>query len=326
MTTQTKIKRNFQYDFTLGRTQQTGTGFRNPVDLVLTKAGHIYVVSRSTDGVLRGTRITWCDITEEFHGEWGRKGTGDGEFMWPLSIAAADDGKVYVADEWLSRINIYTAEGKFLTAWGTKGDGETELDGPSGLVFDAEGNLLVVDGNHHRIQKFTADGVHLSSFGSFGTGDGELNHPWGITVDDQGDIYVTDWRNDRIQKFTPEGRFLLKFGSSGSGEGQFQRPTGVAVDQDGDIYVTDWLNHRVQVFDAQGNFITIWTGDGTLSKWAEIQIAGSPDVMEERDRLPRMVELEKGFREPIAVEVYQGNRILVLDGRRDRIQIYKKLS
>ncbi|SVC60455.1 uncharacterized protein METZ01_LOCUS313309, partial [marine metagenome] len=186
--------------------------------------------------------------------------------------------------------------------------------------------LLVSDGNNHRIQKFTPDGVSVSAFGAFGAGEGELNHPWGITVDSQGAIFVADWRNDRVQKFTSEGQFLLQIGTSGSEEGQLNRPTGVAVDRDGDIYVTDWLNDRVQVFDSQGNFITSWTGDANLSKWAELQLAGSPDVLEQRDAVPDMLEMEKRFREPIAVEVDEENRIMVLDCRRDRIQVYKKVS
>ncbi len=126
---------------------------------------------------------------------------------------------------------------------------------------------------------------------------------------------MADWCNDRIQKFSTDGKFLMKFGSSGSGEGQFNRPSGMAVDKDGDIYVTDWLNNLVQVFDGDGNFVTVWTGDATLSKWAELQLAGSPDAIE---------ELDKDFFQPITVDVAEDGRILVLNCRRDRIQVYKK--
>ena len=326
MTTQAKVTRDFRYDVTLGRTNLSGIGFRNPVDLALAKGGNIYVINRANEAQPFGTRISWLDINQDFHGEFGQRGTEDGQFIWPLSIAVAPDDRVFVADEWLSRIVIFGREGQPHGTWGTKGSGDSELDGPSGLVFDSEGNLLVSDGNNHRIQKFTPEGVLVSGFGTFGAGEGQLNQPWGITVDHQGDIFVADWRNDRIQKFTSEGQFLLQIGTSGSGEGQLNRPTGVAVDRDGDIYVTDWLNDRVQVFDAQGNFVTSWTGDANLSKWAELQLAGSPDVVEQRDTVPDMLEMEKRFREPIAVEVDEQNRIMVLDCRRDRIQVYKKVS
>ena len=324
MATQARVTREFRYGFTLGRTSLSGIGFRNPVDLAVTEHGHIYVMNRATEAVPNGTRVAWLDINQEFHGEFGQRGTGDGQFIWPLSIAVAKDGRVFVADEWLSRIVVFSGEGQSLTTWGTKGNGKGELDGPSGLAFDPDGNLLVSDGKNNRIQTFTLEGAFLSAFGSYGTGDGELNHPWGITTDHQGNIFVADWRNDRIQEFTADGRFLLKIGTSGAGEGQLSRPTGVAVDRDGDVYVTDWLNHRVQVFDSEGNFMTTWTGEANLSKWAELQLAGSPDVIEQRETVPNMAEMEKRFREPIAVEVDKDNHILVLDCRRDRIQVYQK--
>ena len=325
MTTQAKATRNFQYDRTLGRFSLSGIGIMNPVDLALGGDGEIYVVSRTHDAQV-GTRVSWFDIREEFHGEFGERGTEDGQFIWPLFIAVSSDGRVFVADDWLGRISIFSREGEFLGKWGTKGSGDGELNGPSGLVFDAKGNLLVADGGNHRIQKFTPEGKLLAKFGSLGTGDGELNYPWGITVDHQGNIYVADWRNDRIQKFTADGQFLMKFGSSGSGEGQFNRPTGVAVDRDGDIYVADWWNNRVQVFDAQGNFIILWTGDADLSKWAELQLQGNTEYIEIRKSIPNLSELEKRFYGPMAVEVDEENRILVADCRRNRLQVYKKVS
>ena len=326
MTTQAKATRKFQYDRTIGRFSLSEIGFINPVALALGKNGEFYVVSRTNKIQGYGTRVTWCDIREEFHGEFGTMGTGDGEFTWPLAIAVNAEGWVFVSDEWLGRISIFTREGEFLGKWGAKGSGDGELNGPSGLVFDAEGNLLVADGGNHRVQKFTPEGKFLSKFGKLGAGDGELNYPWGITVDHQGNVYVADWRNDRIQKFDAGGQFLMKFGSSGTGEGQFNRPTGVAVDVDGDIYVTDWWNNRVQVFDAQGNFITLWTGDADLSKWAKLQLDPILDYVETRKTIPDLKEREGQFYEPVAVEVDEENRILVADCRRSRIQIYKKVS
>ena len=326
MTTQAKVAREFRYGFTLGRTNLSGIGFRNPVDLALSKDGDIYVLNRANEAQPHGTRISWLNVNEEFHGEFGQRGEEDGEFIWPLSIAVSSEGKVFVADEWLSRVTVFSKEGRSLDTWGTKGSGDGQMDGPSGLAFDAEGNLWVADANNHRVQRFSHEGKYLFAFGKFGSGDGELDHPWGLTLDRDGNVYVADWRNDRVQKFSPDGRFLLKIGSSGRGEGQLNRPTGVAVDGDGDIYVTDWLNNRVQVFDAAGAFVTTWIGDADLSKWAELQLAGSPDVVAERASLPNLAAKEKLFREPIAVEVDQENRILVLDCRRDRIQVYQKVS
>ncbi|MBM3926227.1 MAG: hypothetical protein FJ320_09655 [SAR202 cluster bacterium] len=326
MTTQTKTSRKFKYEQTIGRSSVTGESFRTPVDIALGKDGDIYVLNRTTEKQVKGHRVCRLNLKEEFLGDFGQRGEADGEFIWALSVAASPDGRVFVCDEWLNRITIFSREGKFLTKWGGKGSGDGQLHGPAGLAFDPDGNLLISDGENHRIQRFTPEGKFLSKWGRFGAGDGELNMPWGVTTDRQGNVFVADWRNDRIQKFTPDGKFLMKFGSSGAGEGQFNRPTGVAVDKDGDIYVTDWGNDRVQVFDKKGKFITLWTGDAGLSKWGMLQLQGNTQYIEQRAKVPDMAEKEKKFREPIAVEVDSENRIMIIDGRRDRIQIYRKVS
>jgi len=326
MTTQAKATRTYKYELTIGRSSVTGESFRTPIDLALGKDSEIYVLNRTTERQVLGHRVCRLNMNEEFLGEFGQRGEEDGQFIWALSLATHPDGRVFVCDEWLNRVTIFSREGQFLGKWGKKGGGHGELDGPAGLVFEADGNLLVADGENHRIQRFTADGQFVSTWGSFGTDDGQLNYPWGITVDKVGDVYVADWRNDRIQKFTPNGKFLLKFGFSGTGNGEFNRPTGVAVDRDGDIYVTDWGNDRVQVFDKEGSFITLWTGDAGLSTWGKLQLGGNTAFWEQRASVPDMEEKEKKFREPVAVEVDKENRILVLDGRRDRIQIYRKVS
>ena len=75
MTTQTKQARRYQYDATLGRTNLSGIGFRNPVDLALTPDGDIYVINRANESQPFGTRISWLDRQEEFHGEFGQRRT-----------------------------------------------------------------------------------------------------------------------------------------------------------------------------------------------------------------------------------------------------------
>ena len=326
MTTKSKATRIYKYDLTIGRSSVTGESFRTPVDLALGKDNQIYVLNRTTERQVLGHRVCRLNINEEYLGEFGQRGEDDGQFIWALSIATHPDGRIFVCDEWLNRITIFSREGKFLNKWGQNGSRNGELNGPAGLVVESDGNLLVADGENHRIQRFTPDGQFIATWGSFGTGDGQLDYPWGITTDQLGNVYVADWRNDRIQKFTSAGKFLLTFGSSGTDNGEFNRPTGVAVDKDGDIYVTDWGNDRVQVFDEAGKFITLFTGDAGMSTWGKLQLGGNTAFWEQRASVPDMEEKEKKFREPIAVEVNEEGKILILDGRSDRIQIYKKIS
>ena len=323
----------FRYSHTIGRNEVSGVGFRSPVAVALGKEDRMYVVSRASDSRVDGKRITICTVAEDYIGEFARGVTdrtlqdsaADGSLMWPTSITLDKEGNVYVADEWLNRISIFTGNGEWISKWGIAGDGDGEFNGPSGIAFDRHEDIYVVDSGNNRVQKFNKDGKFLAKWGCEGIGNGEFNFPWGIDIDKEDNVYVADWRNDRIQRFTPGGRFLMKFGASGTGDGEFNRPTGVAVDKEGIIYVTDWRNDRLQVFDADGEFITKLTGDATVSKWGKLKLDSNPDMWKERE-VAQALETEKLFWGPISVEVDAKGRIFVVDFLRHRIQIYLKMN
>lgn len=335
MVTQT-IPLTFQYSHTIGR-QETrgGDGFFYPVALARGSANRLYVLSRGTETPVFWPckRVTICSIDEEYIGQFGEKiqpedakayAAPDGTFFWPTSLALDSQENVYVADEWLNRISIFTKDGDWIGKWGTPGAGDGELNRPSGLAFSADDRLYLVDSRNNRIQVFTKDGQFLAQWGRSGSGPGEFNAPWGLTVDQHGEVYVADWRNDRIQKFTADGRFLMQFGTSGQGDGEFNRPTGVAVDKEGTIYVTDYKNDRLQVFDADGSFITKLAGEATLSKWGRARVEIDPSMVRARTLAQGLEEREKPFQGPIAVTVDAENRVFVAECARHRLQVFYK--
>ena len=322
----------FQYTHTIGKNAYFGNGFRRPMSMARGDGDLIYVVNRGEEARPDGKRVTMCTVGEDYIGEFARgvptigaveASSADGSVIWPSSITLDKSRNVYVADEWLNRISIFTKDGDWIGKWGTPGESDGQINRPSGMAFDKDDNLLLVDCLNNRIQKFTGDGKFLDKWGKAGSGDGEFNMPWGIYVDTNGDVYVADWRNDRIQKFSSDGEFLMKFGGSGAGDGEFNRPTGVGVDKDGIIYVADRGNNRIQVFAADGSFITKLGGDGTLSKWGTDKLDANPAMWKEREIAPDL-ESEKLFWRPVAVEVDDEGRIFVVDSPRHRIQVYRK--
>ena len=326
----------FRYSHTIGRGEEAGTGFKNPVSLARGEGDLMYVVSRAYDYRSDSKRITVCTVGEDYIGEIGNAGRLGGEMMdsgesdapgsmvWPTSVALDKAGNVYVSDEWLNRIAMFSSDGEWLGAWGTQGDADGEVDQPAGIAFDSEDNLYVVDTGNNRIQKFTKDGQFLAKWGQQGSGDGEFDMPWGIGLDADNNVCIADWRNDRIQKFAPDGRFLMAFGESGSEDSQFNRPADVAVDKEGLIYVADWRNDRVQVFDAEGRFITEIIGDATLSKWGITKLDANPDMKMQRD-IAQGLEREKFLRGPMGVVVDDQDQVFIVDSQRNRIQIYRKI-
>ena len=262
---------------------------------------------------------------EVYLGTFSKYGDGDGELIWPVGIAIDSDENIYIADEWMNRISIFTNSGHFLRNWSTQGDGE--VNRTSGIALDLNDDVYVVDSLNHRVRKFTKDGGYILQFGSFGDGPGELNAPWGVAVGDEGSAYVADHKNHRVQKFDANGEFVASFGSYGKGKGQLNRPSDVAVDPDGDVYVCDWGNDRVQVFASDGRFIASFIGDAQqLAKGHQQQVDANPDVIKARRRAYTL-EPEWRFALPTGVTFdVESSRLIVADSQRSRVQIYNKVK
>ena len=109
MTTDTAAL-ELSYVKTIGMTSNspTGRGFANPIDLAFTQDGRILVMNR---GEYVFSRVTICDLDEEYFGEIGSDGEGDGQFRMPSSIAVDSKGNVYTADEYLHRITVFDSSG-----------------------------------------------------------------------------------------------------------------------------------------------------------------------------------------------------------------------
>lgn len=334
---------SFNYSHTIGFLANQGRGFNNPVDVALDSQGVLYVLNRAGPEVairLPYKRVVTCTVDEEYLGEFGTGGTGDGQFWWPSSVAFDSEDRLYVADEALQRVSIFSKSGELLGQWGEHGSRDGQIDRPSAMVIDSEDNLYLADSLNNRVQKFTKDGQFLGKWGEEGDGPGQFNMPWGIALDSDGDVYVSDWRNDRVQKFDPSGRYLDQWGSSGDAEGQFNRPSGIAVDPDGNIYVCDWGNERVQVLSPSGQVLDSFRGDSVTSTWATAYFEANPDEGAARlaaDLEPQVsprsdiqretsANVEKLLWGPTSVKLDDQGRIYIVDSLRHRLQIYQRGS
>ena len=312
--------RVFNFSHCLGMYAMAAQGFWDPLDFAFGKNGKMYVVNRGAEEL--GQRVTICTTDHELISQFGGFGSGDGQFIWPVSIDIDSQDNVYVSDENLQRITVFDPDRKFLSKWGTAGSGEGELNGPAGIAFDQEDNLYVAESHNNRVQKFTKDGEFILQWGSQGDGDGQFNSPWGICVDHNGDVYVADWKNNRVQKFSPQGQYLRQFKATPNG-GDLNRPTGVAVDSDGDVYVTDWGNHQVQIYGPDGEFVTALEGDAqTPSPWTQTYLEANPELIKQRRRVN--LEPEWRFRRPVAVNLDSDGNIYIAESVRHRFQIYQK--
>ena len=165
MTTTATIR----YSHTVGSLSNQGRGFQNPVDVALDSQGVMYVLNRAGPELpirLPYKRVSMCTVDEEFLGEFGTGGTAVGEFWWPSSLAFDSRDRLYVTDEALNRITVFSTTGEVLDTWGEEGSGPGQINHPSYVACDADDNLLIADSGNHRIQKFATDGGFIESWGA----------------------------------------------------------------------------------------------------------------------------------------------------------------
>jgi DNA-binding beta-propeller fold protein YncE len=344
MLTQIAAGRVYDYSHSVGRGAQSGMGFSQPVAIALGQDDVVYVVNRGSESIGNvawnrtgiGARVSKITIgtasgDEEFIGEFGKYGSGNGEYIWGSGIAVDRQGNVYVSDEWLNQISVFDPDGKFLKKWSTLEREDGQPHAASNIAMDADDNLYVTDGRSHEVRKFTREGKFLTKWGRYGTGNGEFNGPWGVTIDREGNVYVADHRNHRVQKFNADGEWAAQFGSPGTGRGRLHLPVDVAVDPEGDVYICDWSDNgfypgRVHIFDKEGKFLISLVGDAQqLSKWAQMTVDANADYLKRRREVPT-TEPEWRFAVPTGVTYdAEKERLIVVDNQRSRLQIYNKV-
>jgi tripartite motif-containing protein 71 len=205
--------------------------------------------------------------------EWGGKGTADGEFQLPGSVAYGHDGLLYVPDQGNSRVQKFTCDGKFVAKFGEHGSNPGQFGGsvgagsrfagPQFVAFDRAGNIYTTDAAEKRVQKFSTEGKLLAYWGSdssepggFGPppvnkdGTSGFGGPISICVDRKDRVWVSA-TNNQVQQFTNDGKFLRAIGGAGTEPGRFHLPHGIALDSRGCLYVSDTMNARIQKFDAR---------------------------------------------------------------------------
>ena len=332
------------YSHTIGFLANQGRGFNNPVDVALNSSGILYVLNRAGPEVgirMPYKRVTICTIDQEYLGEFGTGGTDGGQFWWPSSLAFDSGDRLYIADEVLNHISMFSEEGEFLEKWGVAGSGAGELNRPSYITFDHQDNLLISDSLNHRIQRFTKEGQFIEAWGGFGSGPGQFHMPWGICVDFRGQMFVCDWRNDRVQKFDKTGTFLSQWPSPDTDDDlhrSLHRPSAIAVGDQGTMYIADWGNERVQIVSAMGELLGTLRGDSVPSRWSDNYFDANPDEASARlnsnlepwlDRNTtsagdESANIEKLFWGPTSVKLDSAGRLYVVDSCRHRLQIYCK--
>jgi DNA-binding beta-propeller fold protein YncE len=127
--------------------------------------------------------------------------TDPGTFALPECVAVDSDGNVYVTDTFNNRIEIFDADGNFISTFGKNGDAPNDLERPKGIAVDGDGHIWVVDAATNQVKVFRSDGRLLIYFGGQGYYPGQFMGPWGIAIDKFNRVIVSETFPGRVQVF-----------------------------------------------------------------------------------------------------------------------------
>ena len=193
---------------TLGKAGVSGSGpdlFDQPTDVAVSASGDIFVTDSHRNG--SNNRVVKFDKDGRFIKEWGRKGSGPGEFSEPHTIAIDSRGRLFVGDRENNRIEIFDQDGRYLDEW-------RQFSRPSGIFITKDDTIYVADSESgpdtgaHELQG-AKKGIRI---GSARTGevtafieDMESTAPdhsgaEGVGVDAQGNVYGAVVRRQMLER------------------------------------------------------------------------------------------------------------------------------
>jgi len=127
--------------------------------------------------------------------------TTPGDFAKPTGVAVDQDGNLYVCDTLNNRIEIFDADGKFVSTFGKAGDGPGYFARPKGVAIDSDGHIWVADGRQDRVQVFNQQTQLLITFGGHGLLPGQFQGLVGIATDKNNRVFTSEMYPGRVQQF-----------------------------------------------------------------------------------------------------------------------------
>jgi DNA-binding beta-propeller fold protein YncE len=128
--------------------------------------------------------------------------TDPGTFSLPTNVAVDKDGDVYVTDTLNDRVEIFDADGNFITMFGKNGDGPGSLARPKGIAVDSDKHIWIADAVQQRVKVFNREGQLLIYFGQAGNWPGQFSALYDIAVDQKFNRVITsEQMPGRVQMF-----------------------------------------------------------------------------------------------------------------------------
>ncbi len=202
-------------------------------------------------------------------GTWGKTGTGNGQFATNGGGIAVDKaGNVYVADSDNTRVQVFSATGRFLRKWGSQGTGDGQFGNPEDLAIAPDGTIWVADDPNGRYEQFSSSGAFQTTLPA---PHGELARDVAVAFDGSVLGAVEGTEKGGFHRFAKTASGWDPAGPLLGGQA-LSRADDIEASPDGSIYLSrsasnaGGLTDRVQRFSADGKLmssIKLASGDGT---------------------------------------------------------------
>jgi DNA-binding beta-propeller fold protein YncE len=182
---------------------QIAEGLVDPVGLALdTENRLLYVVDTQQDQVIVYDADTFKPLRRIGTGGKTHFLTTPGDFAAPQGVAVDKEGDVYVTDTLNDRVEIFDADGKFISTFGQNGDGPGYFARPKGIAVDCDRHIWVADAVTDRLQVFNREGQLLTYIGTgHGNLPGQFKALVGVAIDKQNRVFTSEQYPGRMQIF-----------------------------------------------------------------------------------------------------------------------------
>ena len=186
----------------------------NPDKVYITVSDNRVVVLRRMDG-------------KKLH-QWGRKGSGEGEFDFPGDLDVSGTC-LLIVDRCNERVQIFDSRGTYLGQWGFRGRIEEGFLCPLSISAGPNGVVYIADKGNDCVKVFTREGVVVRTW--------RLNRVLGVCVGGNR-VYASEW-NNCMNAFTLEGCAV--------GCWRCQHPSRVVMGET-QVYVRNLVSSVTEVF------------------------------------------------------------------------------
>lgn len=198
-----KLHRVLILDKTYKVLDQIKEGLVDPVGIAIdTENRLVYVVDTQQDQVFVYDADSLKPKRQLGHVGKKHELTTPGDFSLPTGVALDKDNNVYVTDTLNFRVEIFDADGNFISEFGRHCDGPGCFAHPKGIAVDGDGHIWVADPMLDILQIFDREGQLLAFLGGHGNLLGQFSSLVGVTFDRKSNrVFTSEQYPGRVQAF-----------------------------------------------------------------------------------------------------------------------------